>query len=249
MWRQLGFYKSLQLITLSLIALYGVYGLRAYGGNIFAVSTLVGCLVAAIFTAKKQHHAVLAAVVGLFFISILFSIEHFLPDISAKLLSDIEANRRAFLNVGRDDFARSAFAVNYSFAKVSDLLFFLMTSLTYYFYAPFFWQVNSSMQAFSQIEVFAVMLLTYPTIKGIIYAHKRNVFVTVFIVTFVLLIAAGQSIVISNMGTIFRHRAIVFILLSIFTGIGIEEMIRSYFARRRFSGPVDHQSKSQQPLG
>jgi hypothetical protein len=36
--------------------------------------------------------------------------------------------------------------------------------------------------------------------------------------------AVLQSMVISNMGTIFRHRTLGFILLSVFTGIGVYEI-------------------------
>src|SRR5262249_22418964 len=142
------------------------------------------------------------------------------PGATSDFLKEIEKTRLAFSNAGLDDYAQSSFALDYKFASMGDLFFFLPIGLIYYFLAPFPWQVTSSVQVLALVEVFAVYALIWPTWVGVRKAYGWARFETSILVGFVITVAVAQAIMISNSGTIFRHRTLGFMLLMIFTGIG-----------------------------
>lgn len=150
--------------------------------------------------------------------------EQLAPASTHELLSDLQRVRRSFSNAGYDDFAQSSFALDYTFGSVLDLARFVPWSLLYYFFAPFPWAVKSTVQALSLVEVFAVYALVWPTYLGVRAAYQRARFQTVFLCGFVAVMATAQALAISNSGTIFRHRSLVFVVLLMFSGMGIHEL-------------------------
>ena len=132
--------------------------------------------------------------------------------------------------------ARSSFGLDAQFRTVGDVLSFVPVSLSHYFLGPFIWEVVDVMQALSLIETFAVYLLLYPCLIGIRSLYNKNRTATCILITFIFFFVSAQSIVISNMGTIFRHRTLTFLFLSMFVGEGLSVLFerRSHWASLRF---------------
>src|SRR5262249_13408954 len=125
---------------------------------------------------------------------------------------------------GLDDAAQSSFLMDYDFSSAWRLLLFAPISILYYFFAPFPWMIQNLTQAFSLLEVFLIYSLAWPCYKGIQVAFQKNRHTTLTILCFVLLFSLAQSMTISNLGTVFRHRAFSICLLIIFTAQGIYEI-------------------------
>ena len=71
--------------------------------------------------------------------------------------------------------------------------------------------------------------MVIPTIKGIRNIYKRAPYETITLLCFALTFAVAQSLVISNMGTIFRHRTLPFLFISIFACEGLRDVAEKNF--------------------
>ena len=213
------------MFSLSLFCLWLVFGLRAYIMNLLLITILIGIIVHATTLLSNWKRAIF----GLGFASVIGAIlaQSLIPEQMDKLFTGLAEQRMSFSNTGLADlYAKSSFALDQQFNSVSDLLFFLPTSLSHYFFGPFPWEINSVVQAISLIEAFAVYVMAYPTIIGIKRAYQRAPFETTILLCFVAIFAVAQSVVISNMGTIYRHRTLPFLVLLIFSGEGIYEIAK-----------------------
>jgi hypothetical protein len=217
-------YRALTF-SMSLFCLWLVYGLRAYIMNLLLITVLIGLIVHATTLLSNWKRAVF----GLSFASLMgaFLAQTLIPEQMEKFFTGISEQRMSFSNTGLAElYAKSSFALDQQFSSISDLLFFLPTSLSHYFFGPFPWEVSSVVQAVSLLEAFAVYIIAYPTIVGIKRAYQRAPFATTVLICFVAIFAIAQSVVISNMGTIYRHRTLPFLVLLIFSGEGIYEIAK-----------------------
>jgi hypothetical protein len=206
-----------------------ILSLRFYVGVYFIGSVLFGIFFYRMtnrFGFKASFIAVCMLVLGSCLI-----MQYAFTDWTTQQLSRLTTTRWSFSNLGYDDVAMSSFDLDYQFTTVWDVLAFIPTGLANYFFGPFPWNVTSFLQGLAQLEVILVYLLTIPTIIGVRKAYQYAKFETTLVVTFCMIIAILQSVTISNLGTLFRHRTLAFILLSIFTGVGLMEMRRRLIVR------------------
>lgn len=151
--------------------------------------------------------------------------QHFFPQETADFLANLKDLRLGFANLTMiDAVAKSSFALEHPFGSVTDILTFLPISVSHYFFGPFPWEINGFLQALSFMETMFVYALVYPTIIGVRRTYERARFETVVFLTFVTLVVLAQGTVISNMGTIFRHRTLPFLFLAMFAGEGLYEI-------------------------
>jgi hypothetical protein len=210
-------------ILLCALAFWAVQELRDYVNYLFITSIAVGVVI--YFASRHLRIAPLLAILTVVSIGLAFAYQVTDPRGADDLFQLLAQMRLSFSNFQQLDIvAKSSFALDYSFHSVTDILSFLPTAISHYFYGPFVWEIVNWMQALALIETFFVIALTYPTILGIRRAFTRAPFETVVLLTFVTAFAVSQSLVISNMGTVFRHRTIAFLFLAIFTGEGIYEI-------------------------
>jgi hypothetical protein len=223
-----------------------IIGLRSYAGSIFLGSFAVAFLFY-FMTKKMKPKFVIPLILGIG-LFIAMAAQLFAPDFLNSSLRELEKTRDAFGNLKLLDFvAKSSFALDQTFTDIFDVLVFLPNSLTHYFFGPFPWEIDSTMQQVAFIEALFVYVLTYPTIIGIKRFYERSRFETVVILVFVTFVVLAQATVISNMGTIFRHRSLSFMFLLMFTGEGLYELGKKYlptiFAPER-GGTSDSRRKS-----
>lgn len=197
-----------------------VESLRAYVNTLFIAAIIAGLIIYAATKYIRIRPVLLCAT--LFAVVFAYSYQILIPESANSLLANIGEMRLSFANLRlADSVARSSFALDHTFTSMTDIFTFLPISISHYFFGPFPWEIASLVQVFSLLECLAVYALTYPTWVGIKLAYRRVPFETIVLLTFVCAFALVQGLVISNMGTIFRHRTLGFLFLAIFTGEGI----------------------------
>ncbi len=212
----------------AMVSFWLVLGIRNYVIWLFVASIALAYLLVFVsrhLTWKTIFLSGLACIIaGLYGTSILF------PDFTQENLHQLRVSREAFANLALlDSVAKSSFGLNYPLETITDFLVFLPTVMSHYFLGPFPWEVSSLAQSMALLEAFAVYLLIYPTILGIKKLYSSARFETITILAFASVFAVAQCLVISNMGTVFRHRSLPFLFLVIFTCEGLYEVAKKNF--------------------
>lgn len=233
---------------LCVLSFWNVLGLRSYVSNLFLASIAIGyCVAMALRFFKLRSILVFLAIAPLV---IAYTYQFLMPESTNKLLVTLKEMRLGFANLRLlDSVAKSSFGLDHPFDSVTDVLTFLPNSLSHYFFGPFPWEVSSMAQGLSLLETAIIVPLVYPTIRGIKMTYRRSRTEVIVLLSFIVAFVFAQSLVISNMGTIFRHRSLPFILLSIFTGEGLYEIYKKgiqAFFEIEYRRPRDSR---RQPLG
>jgi hypothetical protein len=209
-----------------------VLGVRPYVSGLFVVSIASGLVLYTLAerVAKRTSWKVLVLFLTFFVILTLYGLQLALPEQTTKWLTTLEKMRVAFANLKLlDSVAKSSFAIDAHFSSVTDVLLFLPNALLHYFFGPFPWEVASAVQAFALLEALAVYALIVPTMRGVRSAYLRAPFETLTLLAFAATFSISQSLVISNMGTLFRHRTLPFLFLLLFTCEGLHSVTKKNF--------------------
>jgi hypothetical protein len=170
---------------------------------------------------------------SLIFISSLYVFYVGYPELWTLGATELERSRNSFLNLDHyDDISKSAFLVKYKFEHPIDAMIFTPLALMYYFFGPFIWEINSNSQLFGLIEVVMISSLLFCFIRGVkrlylICRVQLNIMLGI-----IFSFAVAQSSFIGNLGTIFRHRALVLFLFFIIAAAGL---INSEVAKKKTS--------------
>jgi len=113
------------------------------------------------------------------------------------------------------------FFQNLNVSNLAMAVSFAPLGLIFAIFAPFPWQLGSAMQIMAAPETIIFYMLFPFTIKGVIFAFKKRFNGSGLILTVVGVILIFLGLVEGNAGTLFRHRAVAFYLLFIFTAIGM----------------------------
>ena len=153
-------------------------------------------------------------------IAALFVLEHTQPELFKEISQNIYKARAGFLNEDWiDDQSKSAFLVNYAFNTTLDYISFVPQALAYYFFGPFAWEVSSLTESLGLFEVLFIVFLIKPFVRGLQILDRKNSFEFNALLSTMILLSVSQAFIISNMGTIFRHRTLsILIYLIISTG-------------------------------
>ncbi len=197
-----------------------VLGLREYINNLFVSAIVASCIF--YFVLRKVHPIIFIPCVTILTIAVLLFFQSAFPHLVEQNLAQLEKMRESFANLRLlDSVAKSSFGLDQDFFSITDVLTFVPVSLSHYFFGPFPWEISDTVQAVSFVEALSVYVLTWPTLIGLKRIYRRAPFQTVVILTFCAFFVLAQSIVISNMGTIYRHRTLPFLFFAIFSGEGI----------------------------
>ena len=212
----------------SLFSIWLVLGIRSYVNWLFLVSVISGIFF--YLLSRKLSWRIIASGLLLLLLTVPFLFQATQPELTTQLLSQLESARIAFANLNLlDSIAKSSFGLDQHFTSIFDVLSFLPSALLHYFFGPFPWEISSMVQLVSLLETFIIYLLTRPTLVGIRRTYRRAPFETITLLSFILIFSISQSLVISNMGTIFRHRTLPFLFLLIFTSEGLNEIAKKNF--------------------
>ena len=188
--------------------------LRAYLAEALLFCLVTGillCILTKIFSPLKTM-----AFISIGVLSVIVLISQIYPVSFYQSLAAIQHMRLTFTNLGQYDFAKSSFLLNYHLSSLSSALLFLPRALCYYLFAPFPWSVTSKVQAAALFESVPFWILFCFIFRGILRAGQVSPAQTFLLLWCAVSLAVPQAIVISNVGTLFRHRTIVILILFTF---------------------------------
>lgn len=219
--------RVLALITAAL-SVWLVLGIRFYVNWLFLIAVVAGLIFYTI--SRKISWSKLSVIILLGCVIGSFICERLLPMATVDLLRQLAFTRDSFANLKLlDSVSKSSFALDQTFQSMADVWLFLPSALSHYFFGPFIWDVSNLVQMFSLIEAFAIIFLVYPTFLGIRKLYQNAPLETITILTFAITFSVSQSLAISNMGTIYRHRTLSFLFILIFSSEGLNDIIKKNF--------------------
>jgi hypothetical protein len=128
--------------------------------------------------------------------------------------------------------ARSAVDVNPGLQSLGGVLAFLPLALVDFFLRPFPWEGGSSLNLLTRPEVVLYYLLLPVVILGIVLTVKKNATRAVPSLVFLAISGLGYALTVSNLGTIFRERDALLIVMFTFVGVAIDAIATRLPSRR-----------------
>jgi hypothetical protein len=125
--------------------------------------------------------------------------------------------------------ADSAFLANFKITNVFTFFQFLPLGLLYVLFSPFPWQITKPAQILAGIEMVLWYLLVPFTVKGLKFTlqdkvkSKQSLSIVIFIFIFIFILAVSEG----NVGTLFRHRTLIWPFCLIFTAAGINIILEN----------------------
>lgn len=190
---------------------------------VFYISVMPVSLFLLTWNSKKVKYIFLTLLVVfagfLLFEAIKLHIIKYAPFFSAKegvdFLKWVSA-RRAYRSYGK-----TAFLVNWDLFNPLSLAIFVPAALFIAWLAPFPWQLGSMQQVMAVPEMLVYYFLIPAMLTGIKFVMKRRSFEGYMMIVYVFIMMLVLAFIEGNIGTLFRHRAMVMPLIFIFIGIGL----------------------------
>lgn len=126
----------------------------------------------------------------------------------------------------------SAVAADSGFARDADIstpggvLALLPIGLTYFFFAPFPWQIGSTSRMMAIPETIYFYTLVPALLGGIVFLFRRRLAESIGVLMMVMTVTFGYAIGQGNVGTLYRHKAQVIGFYYAFAAIGMESRRR-----------------------
>lgn len=122
---------------------------------------------------------------------------------------------------GGHAYSNLAVLPDYRIKNLPTLIAYMPIGLFVLFFSPFPWQLFSTSQILAVPEMLIWYGALFYLVKGILLAMKEKLNYVFSILVFILLTALLLAIAEGNIGTLFRHRGIIFEFLFIFTALGL----------------------------
>jgi len=145
-------------------------------------------------------------------LSMVFSMAYFKDYLVRQISSD---------RVGRT-YGSLAYFPNLRFFNIGDILTYLPLGLFAVWFSPFPWQFFSFSHIFTAPEMIVWYLLLPFAIKGIREAVRNKIRPSYLLITTIVIFSIALALAEGNLGTLFRHRGMVFMLFFIFIGFGYQ---------------------------
>ena len=123
------------------------------------------------------------------------------------------------------------------------MLSFLPTGLRDFLLRPFPWETGSSLFLISRPEVIAYYILLLAVAAGIAYSLKINLRKAAPALGFLAVASIGYALVLANLGTIYRERDQLLIVMFAFAGVGV------HWVRRRMAASIKYDIPSHNVTG
>lgn len=119
--------------------------------------------------------------------------------------------------------AESGFASDADVSTLGGALSLLPIGLTYFFFAPFPWQLGSIRQSLAIPEALFFYTLVPGIITGILFLFRRRMADSIGVLLVTMTVTFGYAIGQGNVGTLYRHKAQVIGFYYAFAAIGAEQ--------------------------
>jgi len=118
--------------------------------------------------------------------------------------------------------ARSATDPDPGIATFGGALRFLPTGLRDFFTRPFPWEGGTTFFAVTRPETIIYYALFLVAVAGVVRSLRVDAARAVSILTFIAVAGAGYALVLANLGTIYRERDQLIIVMLAFVGVGVD---------------------------
>jgi len=122
--------------------------------------------------------------------------------------------------------ADSGFAADADVSTLGGALSLLPVGLTYFFFAPFPWQLGSIRQSLAIPETLFFYTLVPGIITGVLFLFRKRLSESIGVLLVTMTVTFGYAIGQGNIGTLYRHKAQVIGFYYAFAAIGTEERRR-----------------------
>lgn len=219
LWKKFSFY----LIFLGILTAFALQEFRGVGFAVFVVALFVSFLLP-YYRYRKIEGLVLVA-----FLFLLFFLYrdwvNIKPWLSNVINTEIDTSFLDFIYEKRGFRATggSAFLTNFDFRNPLKLVLYLPVGIFVAWLAPFPWQMGSMLQIASIPETLCYYVFLFYMAAGIKYIMRHKVREAGIIITMIFIMLVCLALIEGNIGTLFRHRSMVFPLMSVLGGIGFFE--------------------------
>ena len=132
-----------------------------------------------------------------------------------------------------DRVAESGFGNDADVSTIGGALSFLPVGLTYFFFAPFPWQIGSIRQSLAIPETLYFYTLVPGIVAGIIFLFRTRLVDSLGVLLVTMTLTFGYAVGQGNVGTLYRHKAQVMGFYYAFAAIGMEQRRRQTAAMYR----------------
>lgn len=211
-------------LVIGLVCLGGIGLSRGYLALLVGIGVPIGLVLSRGRTVGGRVLAV-AGLAGALAMSVALDIG---PDLTvAPTLETLEAMRR-----GLGEGARTAYGAAYDVSHPTGAARFLPVGLAYYLFAPFPWDLGSTLQWITLPETLAWYALIPFAARGVLVALRNDARAYGVVTAVVVAIVIPYALVQGNVGTAYRHRAQILPLVFVFVAIGLRDAAAAVVARR-----------------
>jgi hypothetical protein len=132
----------------------------------------------------------------------------------------LDLKRVSSFRQGMAETAQSGFAADVDISTPAQAIAYLPLGVAMLLFSPFPWQLTSMRAALAVPETLVWWLLFPATIRGLRFAITRRFASTAPIILFTFALIPAYALIHGNVGSGFRQRAQIFVLLFIFTALG-----------------------------
>lgn len=228
---------SLIMVSTSVIVLYG---LRFYMAVILGGALAYGLLMgrprqrgAGVRVVTLARQAVIAGVFAILLVALGFTtrVQKTLPADLADVLVQIDASRADLARSGD-----SGYLVGSDVSTPDAAFEFLPIGIAYFVTVPLPWQIGSTRQNLTIPETAIWVLALYPLAwLGLVRALRQNFQGSSLLLLMSVSICVFYALLVGNAGTAYRLRIQVWMLVSVFAGLGWEEWKKRRWERRAAS--------------
>jgi len=194
------------------------------------LTVLIGGSAVAGILMGRSRSPVRSFVVGVGLFAILVFVAR--NGLAGPLTEEPSLARLEFLRQDMAFGAGSAYGQGANVSTVGGALRFLPIGVVHFLFAPFPWAVRSTLQAFTLPETLLWYVLIPFGLRGAWLAVRHDPRAFTVLGTTLVVVSFAYALVEGNVGTAYRHRAVILPIAFVFCAIGIQDYWAVYVARR-----------------
>ena len=221
------------------LTLAAMFVLRLFADSALLASVACGLVASRLRIPARQARRIALAVATAAIASIVLVViypspgQHLYTRLGLSQIADIRRN----LASG----ARSAVDTDPGLQTLLGALAFLPRGLVNFFLRPFPWEGGSTLSLLTRPETILYYALIPLVVLGIVLSTKRAASRTIPSLVFLTVTGVGYAMVISNLGTIYRERGELLIVMFVFVGVGVDAIATRWRRRRGRADPGSDQ--------
>ena len=216
---------SLPVLAGAILCMGGILLSRTYVAVLIGISVPMGLLMS---RGKSWGGSLVGGLVLLGALVAGLGLNGFGADLGAEpALQSVEAMRRG-LSLG----AQTSYGAGFDVSTVGGAAEFLPVGATYFLFAPFPWELGSTLQSIAIPEMLIWYLLVPFILRGLLLGLSNDARSFMVLLAVIVTMVVAYALVQGNVGTAFRHRAQLLPLTFVFAAIGLRDWYGARVQRR-----------------